>query len=204
MNIKNNNKHQILYGVARLQLKHFIGSNRITNWHERKNKNCLIFRYLNRPSKKVKEVFFSMDRELSRNILGIITEHDGLNYYKKRMNFIENNNGLCRFCLVNKEDIVHLIFGCNKNPFNEELKRNYCKISKLYKKVFRSKNVKFILFPMYLMINPGVYLSIDRTLKIYNFLNIYIKKVFSWKIKNKENIFRENVLKNNADHGQQY
>ncbi len=95
--------HMAPYGVSRIQLKHYIGDNQIIDWHKRKNKESLVFRYLNRPSKRVKEVFFSMKRGICRNIIGILTEHNGLNEHKERLKFTNNNLGLCRFCCKEKK-----------------------------------------------------------------------------------------------------
>ncbi len=117
------------FAVARLQLKRYIEFNRIDIFHSRKNKDNFLFKHLKKPSKSVKQILFSLKRHYGRNVFGLLTAHDDLNFYKNRLNFKENNFGKCRFCSFPNKDISHLIFTCNNNPFILNLYASLCKIS---------------------------------------------------------------------------
>ncbi len=186
-NTKLNKKkyHQMPYAVARLHLKCMIGMNRIKIFHKRKNQNNFLFRFLKRPSKSLKELLFIMDRKISRNIIGILTSHNGLNFYKKRLNFKENNYGKCRFCRSDTETLSHIIFDCDKNPFLSSLYINLCNLSKFFFYIYKKKEIKGIILPSFNMVKPGKYMEQTLCLKIYKYVNKFMENVFNWKDENK-------------------
>ncbi len=122
-----------------------------------------------------------MDRKISRNIIGILTSHDGLNFYKKRLNYEENNHGICRFCSNSKENLSHIIFDCPCNPLRPSLYTSLCNLSDNFIYIYKEKNLKFLLLPMFYMISPGKYMSQTLCLKIYKLLDEFMINVFKWK-----------------------
>ena len=129
----------------------------------------------------MKETLFSLDKKYSRNIIGLLVAHDGLNYYKFRLSFKENNLGKCRFCSSPKEDFYHIIFNCTKNPFYFDTFSALCRISPLFKNIYKKKDIKGILLPMFNLIRPGIFMNMNSCLNVYKTISLFMDKVLSWK-----------------------